>query len=72
MHDTKNELIIILLPNNSTVLITDPACTQQHSAKYKSNQPAHNSTVLITDPACTKQHSANTDDKSQLFLQSRS
>jgi len=27
MQDTKKELIIILLPNNSRVLMTDPACT---------------------------------------------
>jgi len=25
-QDTKKELIIILLPNNNTVLMTDPAC----------------------------------------------
>jgi len=56
MHDTKNELIIILLPNNSTVLITDPTCTQRHSAKYRLS--LHNSTVLITDPTCTQRHSA--------------
>ena len=38
MHDTKKELIIILFPNNSTVLITEPASTHN----------TDNSTVLIT------------------------
>jgi len=43
MHDTKKELIIILFPNNSTVLITEPASTHN----------TDNSTVLITEPAST-------------------